>query len=323
MHTKEERKKIFRQFCNDEINMPVYSNPWWLDAVCGPANWDVLIYSEGSNTIASMPFYLTTRLGINVIKMPPFTQSLGPYIKFPGKISMQDKLSLEKKIFSFFIKKLPKAGAQFHNLHYSVTNWLPFYWKGYRQTTKYTYVIDIISDIDKVFSNFSYAKKKNIRKAEKEVAVRFDLSASEFYEHHRHTLRGQNRKIVYSYHTFERLYNAAYSNDSGRIIYAIDESSVIHSAIFCVWDRISGYDLISSIDNNYRSSGSSSLLIWELIKMLGNRVKKFDFEGSMSEPVENSFRQFGTTQHPYLRIYKIDNPILKIAYSVLPYSTII
>lgn len=322
MNSEEERKVLFRQFCNSEKNMPVYANPWWLDAVCEPSNWDVLIFSIGDEPVASMPFYLTRRLMINVIKMPVFTQALGPYIKYPEEISPQDKLGLEKKIFSFFIENLPHAGAQFHNFHYSVSNWLPFFWKGYRQSTRYTYVIDDISNTTRVFDNFSYAKKKNIRKAEKEVKIKFDMSASEFYEHHRNTLRKQNRKIVYRYDTFERLYQAAYNNQAGRIIYAVDGSSVIHSAIFCVWDRVSGYNLISSIDNDYRSSGSSSLLIWELIKMLSGKVQKFDFEGSMDEPVENSFRQFGTTQHPYLRIFRIDNPILKIAYSFIPRSTV-
>ena len=27
------------------------------------------------------------------------------------------------------------------NFHYGITDWLPFYWEGYRQTTRYTYML--------------------------------------------------------------------------------------------------------------------------------------------------------------------------------------
>jgi len=100
----------------------------------------------------------------------------------------------------------------------------------------------------------------------------------------------------------------------GRVVYAIDDSGNIHSAIFCVWDKMSGYDLISTIDNDYRSSGSASLLIYELIKSLSKKVKKFDFEGSMFENVENSFRQFGTIQRAYFKVYKFNNRLLNLIY---------
>lgn len=77
-----------------------------------------------------------------------------------------------------------KIGYYNQNFHYSISNWLPFYWKGFRQTTRYTYVIEDISDIENVFKNFDYSKKKNINKARKTVRIKYDLSAQEFYEHH-------------------------------------------------------------------------------------------------------------------------------------------
>jgi len=37
----------------------------------------------------------------------------------------------------------------------------------------------------------------------------------------------------------------------------------------------------------------------------------FDFEGSMDENVENSFKQFGTEQVPYFRIIKEKSQLFK------------
>jgi len=45
-------------------------------------------------------------------------------------------------------------------------------------------------------------------------------------------------------------------------------------------------------------------VIWEAIKFLVNKTRSFDFEGSMVEGIENSYRQFATTQKPYFLIEK-------------------
>ena len=62
--------------------------------------------------------------------------------------------------------------------------------------------------------------------------------------------------------------------------------------------------MISTIDPDYRDSGASSLLIYEMMKFLSDKVERFDFEGSMIEGVENSFRKFGANQKAYFKIFK-------------------
>ena len=196
---------------------------------------------------------------------------------------------------------------------YSITNWLSFYWKGFKQTTKYTYVIEDISDIDKVYNDFEHAKRKNIKKANSIIEVKYDISSEEFYQNHKLTLAKQGDVIEYSYDTFKKIYDVSYKNNSGKTIYAIDSNNNIHCALFIVWDDNSAYDLISTIDIDYRNSGAASLLVFEAIKYVSNYTKKFDFEGSMIESVEKSFRQFGSEQKPYFRIYKDYSTIFKLS----------
>jgi lipid II:glycine glycyltransferase (peptidoglycan interpeptide bridge formation enzyme) len=204
------------------------------------------------------------------------------------------------------IQQLPPVRQFNQHFHYSITNWLPFYWKGFQQTTRYTYVIDDLSDLDLVFDDFSRAKKKNIRKARKTVDIKWDLSATEFYDNHRYTLKKSNAAIVYSRDIFNRLYEAGYARNQGRTIWAADGEGRIHAALFVVWDRMSAYDLISTIDPDLRNSGAASLLVWEMIKYIKEQqgLNRFDFEGSMIEGVENSFRQFGAAQYRYFHIYR-------------------
>jgi hypothetical protein len=125
-------------------------------------------------------------------------------------------------------------------------------------------------------------------------------------------LKKQNQKISYSFDLFENIYNSVYAHDSGKVFYAIDDENNLHAALLIIWDDIQAYDLISTIDPDFRNSGAVSLLIREVIGYVSTKTTRFDFEGSMIENVENSFRQFGTIQKSYFNIKKINSKILKI-----------
>jgi hypothetical protein len=310
-------KSKYIEFCESEANIPIFSQYWWLDAVCGEDNWDVIVIEKGGSIVATLPYCFTNKKGAKHISMPLLTQTLGPYIKYPADQKYENKLSFEKEIFTKLIDSLPDFKYFKQNFHYTITNWLPFYWKGFKQTTRYTYVIDDLNDIEKVFSNFNYSKKKNIKKAQTEnIEVKFDLPAKEFYENHKLTLNKQNEKITYSFDLFRKIYTEGYSRNAAKVIYATDSSNNIHSALFVIWDKNSAYDLISTIDPEFRNSGSASLLVKEMISFLADKTGKFDFEGSMIENVENSFRKFGAKQIQYFNITKTNSKIFRLKNSL-------
>lgn len=305
-------KEKYRIFCQKEKDIPIFSKDWWLDSVCGEDAWDVVLVEKGGEIWASMPYYKKKKAFFDIIMMPLLTQTMGIYIKYPDNQKYEKRLSYEKEIIDLVLKELPHFDYFSQNFHYNFTNWLPFYWNGFNQTTRYTYVIDNLDNLESIFENFSHAKRKNIKKAEKLVSIKFDLSSDEFYNNHKMTLLKQNSKISYPYELFKTIYDNSYKNNSGKIIYAIDENSKIHAGLFVIWDTNSAYNLISTIDPDFRNSGAASLLVREIIRYVSDKTKKFDFEGSMIENVENSFRQFGAIQKPYFKIFRIDSKILKL-----------
>lgn len=299
-------KEKYIEFCMDNPDIPVFSQPWWLDAVCGENGWDVVIIEKGNEIFATMPYVKPiSRYGLTYSLMPQLTQKLGPYIKYPDGQQYAKKLSYEKEIMQLLIDGFPKVDYFNQNFNHIYKNWLPYYWNGYSQTTRYTYILNNIENYEDCYNNFLQAKKKNIKKANKLVEVKFDICADEFYYNHKYTLSIQNKKISYSKELFQKIYDGIYRNNAGRTIYAVDKEGNIHAALLVIWDTYSAYDLISTIDPNFRNSGSASLLVLKMIKYLQNITKKFDFEGSMIEGVENSFRQFGAVQTPYFQITKM------------------
>jgi len=299
-------KDKYRQLCQEQY-IPLFMQAWWMDAVCSEGkHWDVLLYEKKEKIWGALPFHIIKKFGYKIILQPQHAQYNGVWINYPTNINEDKKECIEKEVMDSLIDQLERMGIHYfnQNFHYSITNWQPFFWKGFKQTTYYTYQIRDISNIDEVYNSFSYAKKKQINKASKNFTIDLSMSIEEFYELHKLYLVKGGKKTWYSKILFESIYQASVSRDQGAIIRIRDENNNIHAALLLVWDKQTAYDLVSVINPEYKSSGASTRIVWEAIKILSNKTTIFDFEGSMFEGVARSFQQFGTKQVPYFNIEK-------------------
>ena len=108
--------------------------------------------------------------------------------------------------------------------------------------------------------------------------------------------------------------NGTITGIDGSFSFNAKEDVTLHVSLFVVWDKASAYALLYSISKKYASSGASTLVIWEAIKFLVNKTKSFDFEGSMAESIENSYRQFATMQKSYFLIEKYYSRTFKLLF---------
>ncbi len=310
-------KERYRELCKEEKSIPLFCQDWWMDAVC-PNEWDVLLTEEKGEIVGALPYHLRKKFGFRCVVQPQLTQYNGIWIKRDPVTVDNIRLSNEKKVFNELITQLEHLELSFYQqcFHLSITNWLPFYWRGYKQTTRYTYLINNIANPKSIFSRFSPAKQRQIRKSEGKLHLSLDMKPDEFYNHHKQTLKKRGNEISYPYELFFHVYKAAQEHNAGQLFAIKDGKETIHSCLFTVWDNASAYALLYSIAPEYASSGASTLVIWEAIKFLANKTRDFDFEGSMVEGIENSYRQFGTIQKPYLRIEKYYSWFFKLLYSI-------
>ena len=308
------KKNRYRKLCDEKQDIPLFMQAWWMDAICIKQNWDVLFYKKNDKIIAVLVYYIVEKYGFKLIIQPQLTQSNGIWIEYPDNQSSYEIISFEKEIMSNLIEQLNKLRFSYYDQNFQpkITNWLPFFWKGFSQTTRYTYQIKDISDVEKCYQQFSYAKKKQISKAKKNLKTDLILSGELFYKELQQNFKEINQNVFYSKDLFLKLYNECMSRNQGCIITARDNQQNIHAANFIVWDNNCAYNLISTIKKEFRSSGASSLIIWEAIKLMSSKTEKFDFEGSMHESIENSFRQFGTVQIQYFRIKKYNSLSLRL-----------
>lgn len=281
----------------------VFCRSWWLRAVCQD-RFRICALRKGGRLIAGIPLPISKMAGLTTIAMPPLTQTLGPVLLPSSKTTYEGRLSDEMEVLEDLVAAMPRCHLFSMHFHRSLTNWLPFYWAGYQQTTRYTYIIPDLTDLNAVFSAFAHSKKGNIKKAEGLVTVHPDMAPTDFYEYHKMTLRKQGETISYSCDLFKRIHDAACQKSGCKTLYALDRKDNIHAATFIAFDRKSAYYLISSIDPDYRTSGSATLLLREAMAYVSQYTKVFDLEGSMIKGVENSFRKLGGIQTPYFRVSK-------------------
>lgn len=308
-------KKKYRELCEKENTICIFSQAWWLDTVCGDQNWDVVIYEKGGLILGALPYYTKKKKGFTILTNPALTQTLGIWLKEQnGKYAK--KLGKQKDIIQGLIDQLPKHHVFFQAFSPAFTNWLPLYWKGFEQTTKYTYVIEDLGDLDKIWTDTNANIKTDVRKAEKTLTIKTDRSFEEFYNILEMTYKRQSLAVPQSLEFLKRVYKESSKRNAGRIFFAVDQNEIIHSVLFLVWDANSAYYIISGADPELRNSGAGSYCLWNAIQFSSEVTQSFDFEGSMVEGIERFFRGFGAKQKPYFRLYRFSSLPIGIAYYI-------
>ena len=306
---KEEYTRVLDKI----VNVPMFFHPWWLNAVCGD-NWEVIISkNKGGEIRGALPVHKIKKFGFSVILQPKLTPLLGVIYNYPENIKkVNAKLSFEKSVSEDLIKGLPKYAFFTQMFHLNFTNWLPFFWEGFHQTTKYTYVLNDIKKHDNLYEGLKGSTRTEIN-AENNLKIDEVLDINSHYNLVAKSFNHQNKEVHYSFELLQRLDAAIVKNARRIILTATDDKGIIAS-IYIIIDNDKAYLLGIGLDRNRPSQGAVKKLIWEGILKSSEWVDTFDFEGSMSYNFEKVFRSFGASQQPYFHIYKWKNLPLEILY---------
>lgn len=297
MHQRNQ----YQSFAAEAPDLPLFLQPWYLDAVCEGGAWDAALVQKNGRTVAALPYFWKQKLGWRYVTMPQLCKQMGPYL-----LPEYRELKWEMRLYEELIAQLPRGLAAFEqNFNYQVSNWLPFYWKGFKQTTLYSYVLPLEGSEELIFKNIEKNYRQKIRAAETRLVVQHDLPLSELHRLVGMSFERQGLESPISFAFLQKLYAALLEHQAGKLFFASDpETGQLHSAALLVWDRSSAYYLMSGDDPALRASGAAVLLKWAAIRYVKNvlGLPLFDFEGSMMRGVEQGRRDFGAQQRPYFRV---------------------
>lgn len=309
---------LYHQFCQSApADFPLFMQDWYLDAVCeGDGAWDAAVLEKAGQVVAVWPYFLKKKWLWRYVAMPPLARLMGPYI-----LPEWRNLRKEPALMEELIGLLPPGLAAFEqDFPYMVNNWLPFYWKGFTQTTRYSYLLKV-SDLEKVWKNMAadYRNQK-IPKAQQQVEIKTGCPLSEFIRVHNSGFERKGMRPPVATDLLIRLDAALEAHQQREIFMAVDrQTGAIHSVGYLAWDTRSAYLLMAGDAPELRASGAGILLIREMIQYTNEvlQLPVFDFLGSMIQPVERVRRQFGAVQQPYFRLRKEWSPVFRLGKKLL------
>mgnify|MGYP002623615232 CR=1 FL=1 len=313
-------KEKYKTICESgEYYVPLFLQYWWMDAVCKGKQWDVVLAFDREQPTGAMPFLFGRKYGLTYIIQPQLTQYSGPCYFYPKGLKGQNRLEFEKQTAHQLISQIDriKPALFIQNFSPQITNWLPFYWAGYHQTTRYTYRLEDISNPVQIFENFDREKRqRKIRRYEQSTTVRYDMSPEAFADFHRRYWENKGKKDLLSRDLIVSVCNTAIMHGNGIIASLFDDNGRLLCARFVAYDGHNAYALMSAVDADLHRSGHNETLIWALLQHLSPICRSFDFEGSMDEGIEYFYRSFGARQTPFFEITKCKSlirPFLRFA----------
>lgn len=304
-----ENKELYEEFCKANY-VPIYSQPWWMDAVCESHNWDVWLCDQGNKAVAAMPYYMEKRGSYRYITKAPLTQTNGITFSHAPQAKPISIQKTEERIIDRACDFIASLGVDVYEQQYAYTfeNWLPFFWHEYTALARYTYVLEDTSNLDALFSAMDSKARGKIRKGAKNAHFSNSIDPDEFFFQHEKIFAKQGLPCPFSYDLWRRLYTACYEHGCCELLCERLSDGQVASLLFLVWDSKSAYAILGGSMPEHQNLDTYHALIWEGIKLAHEKGLKYDFEGSVIKRISKSFREFGGTPKLYFRIRKIFNP---------------
>lgn len=292
----------YRLFCGTAPDLPVFMQDWYLDAVCTAGAWDAALVQKDKAVVGVWPYFQKQKLHWRYVAMPPLARMMGPYL-LPAWRNTRREMPLLREL----LDQLPPLAAYEQDFNYTATNWLPMYWRGFRQTTRYSYVLPL-TNLDELRANLAPDYRNNkLPKAAARVQVHTGDDLELFYRIHNRSFQRQGLGAPVAFDLLQRLDAALRERQTRQIFWATDrQSGAVHAVAYLIWDQRAAYYLLAGDDPELRTSGAGILLAWEAIRYATETLKlpEFDFAGSMIKPIERVRRQFGASPRPYFRVQR-------------------
>lgn len=286
----------------------IFASRSWLDIVA-PGRWEYVISEDKDVINGILPIVKTKTLMGTKLNMPTLTPALGVVLR-PMDTKSLSSTSFYNKTLDDIISKLPRHLLFRQRFHPNFTNWMPFYWKGFNQYTRYTYILDNIKDHDMVWSGLRSNIRREIRKAKKSIKVIPSNDPEKLYQLFTNTLKNQNAGKIPEFMTVSKIVELINNKKNGTILIGLDEKGVSIGGILLLSDRNTTYYLAGGNLGQYKNTGVMSLLLWEGIKWASIKGDRFNFEGSMIKSIERYFKSFGGGLVSYYEISKLNLPML-------------
>jgi hypothetical protein len=257
-----------------EKTKSIFQEEWWLEASGGSELRKVEVF-WGDKEVASLFYVQQRRFGLTLLRMPPYTRTLGPTFTLPVK-NASERVKNIRRATKELVDKLPKHAWFRQVLDPNDESAFAFALCDLTISTEYTCRIAPDTDLVRFRAEMDKVRRKRIEQREKDLVVtnhndmdRFEKLAKREYS---------EKTNLYDFKTLARLFESAKARGQAIIISAADEHLKDVCSAILVWDTKVLYFWVATRDHDGAGRGAKSLLTWHAIKFAQARGLSFDFD---------------------------------------------
>lgn len=320
-YLENSEHKKWDEFVDTSPQGFIFDYSWWVKVLTND-NFKICAVFDDDNLIVAgiiLP-YINSGYVVNT----NLTQSQGILFEDMSKrnnMRLQKQITKQKEYTNMLWEVISKDFSHFmvsFNYHYNY--WSPLFWKGCKQTTKYTFLINYDNYVPaEEFKRFSKGHKWILNKVEKKTDLRIVETddVEDYLRESIKTYQRQGTKRPYTDEVVRALYTELKLRGMAKIFKIIDSEDRIHAVTLYIYDKKEVYYWLGASDAELRESGGHTYVVWYAIQYFADKVRTFNFGGSMMEAVEKNFRNFSASPIPYYVItYDKRSIFTKLAYRV-------
>ena len=161
-----ENREPYDQFVERE-EAPLFFQSWYLDLIFGTEEWNATFAYRGKTLLGVLPYAVKGSGWMKRINQPALIKYMGPFLSKQCEGS-----KIRNGLLKDLIEQLPSVMRIEIQCLPELQSHLPFYWQGYKQQTLYTYMLNGIQDLERVWQGISSNYRNNkIKKADSQVVL--------------------------------------------------------------------------------------------------------------------------------------------------------
>ncbi len=310
------KKNRYIDICKKHKGIPLFMQPWWLDAVC--TEWDAAVATKGDLVTGIWPYPVEHKMGVNMLRTPLLTPYLGPHVFYPDDLKESKLDSHEHDTIADLMKQLPTFKVWHLAVEPGIKQVGLFKKYGLRPQVQQTFTLALNKDESVLLSDMKDTMRRNLKQTAGEITITESTAAlPELFAFHKQTLSKKGNEIPYTLADLERIMQACTANNAARL-WVAKNGKTTEAIIWQVFDDHCSYYFMGGQNPEASGYKSMSLLLWHAMKeakKMGHHT--FDLEGSMDEGVERFFRNFGGQRNLYIVLYKNDSLLWKMKKMML------
>ena len=321
---KKNEYKIWDELVEKSPHGTIFHNSSWLSICSNLLNKKLKIYGyfERDHLIGGCSLYIYKLK--RFFKMASSRIGMSPYGGVVLAQSPSSKLREQEHIYRNIIRCLSSAFDTEHFAHVKITNSpdfidiRPFTWNGWDSKVYYAYYFNLGSDIEK---NISKKVRNTVRKAIKNnITIRKLSDATIYYELFSMTFERQNLNPPVTKEFLETMIELLNSKNTGEMWIAETSSGEVASAEIVIWDNKRAYRWSAASHTDFKDTGATSLLLYEIFQDLKNRgFKEINLMAANTSHLTKFISSFNSKLVPY---YGVKKSSIKFKVATNVYKTI-